>query len=57
MDFLDLLDMSQEIKTKIPLEDEFWAVSSNLQVWSENEDSTHLLYRNIAFPLLSFTPS
>jgi len=31
---------------------EFWAHSSNLQVWYENNYDTRLLHRNLAFPLL-----
>ena len=31
---------------------EFWAHSSNLQVWSENGYDTRLLHSNLAFPLL-----
>ena len=33
-------------------ETEFWAHSSNLQAWAENNYDTRLLHRNIAFPLL-----
>ena len=36
----------------IPSKVEFWGHCSNLQVWSENEYSTNLLHRSIAFPLL-----
>ena len=36
----------------IPPRIEFWGHCSNLQVWSENEYSTNLLHRSIAFPLL-----
>lgn len=34
-----------------PLE-EFWAHSSNLQVWEEQDYDTRLLHSNLAFPLL-----
>ena len=37
---------------KIPAETLFWAHSSNLQAWAENEYDTRLLHRNISFPLL-----
>jgi len=49
------LDKSLEnIRTppNIPIEVQFWAHCSNLQVWSENEYDTRLLHSNIAFPLL-----
>lgn len=36
----------------VPPHVEFWAHCSNLQVWAENEYSTKLLHRNLAFPLL-----
>ena len=39
-------------KLKITPEEEFWAHCSNLQVWAENDYSTHLLHRELAFPLL-----
>lgn len=37
---------------KIPPEVEFWAHSSNLQVWSEHNYDTRLIHSNLAFPLL-----
>ena len=36
----------------IPLEVEFWAHCSNLQVWSEYNYDTRLIHSNLAFPLL-----
>ncbi len=39
-------------KFYISPEEEFWAHSSNLQVWSENNYDSRLLHRNLAFPLL-----
>ena len=36
----------------IPPEVEFWAHSSNLQAWYENNYNTEVLHSNLAFPLL-----
>ncbi|MBD3212408.1 MAG: leucine-rich repeat protein [Candidatus Lokiarchaeota archaeon] len=33
-------------------ETEFWAHCSNLQAWAEKDYNSHLLHRNLAFPLL-----
>jgi len=50
------LDASMEeggkYKYKISPETEFWAHCSNIQLWYEHEYATHLLHRNLAFPLL-----
>ncbi len=47
------LDSSlEDNETELPPETEFWGHCSNLQAWAENNYSTRLLHRNIAFPLL-----
>lgn len=55
-DVADNLDHSLEInddsEIEVPPEAEFWAHSSNLQVWYENKYDTHVLHSNLAFPLL-----
>ena len=52
----EILDSSMEgegrYKYKISAETEFWAHCSNIQMWYEHEYATHLLHRNLAFPLL-----
>lgn len=40
------------IELEIPPGVQFWAHSSNLQVWAENNYDTRLLHSNLAFPLL-----
>ncbi|MBA7504818.1 hypothetical protein ES706_03475 [subsurface metagenome] len=63
MDTLDSIDEIAEkldleyeeegyIYSKIPLEVEFWAHCSNLQVWAENNYDSRLIHSNLAFPLL-----
>jgi len=53
---VEKLDSSMEgggkYKYKISPETEFWAHCSNIQMWYEHEYATHLLHRNLAFPLL-----
>ncbi len=55
-DQLENLDRSLELNEdnciEIPPEAEFWAHSSNLQAWYENDYDTHVLHTNLAFPLL-----
>lgn len=46
------LELSKTSNYNIPLEVEFWAHCSNLQIWAENKYNTKLLHRSIAFPLL-----
>ncbi|MBY9006067.1 MAG: hypothetical protein KGD63_04860 [Candidatus Lokiarchaeota archaeon] len=50
------LDHSMERKdldsVDIPPETEFWAHSSNLQTWYENNYNSKVLHSNLAFPLL-----
>ena len=50
------LDSSMEgegkYKYNISSETEFWGHCSNIQLWHENNYATHLLHRNLAFPLL-----
>ncbi len=46
------LEFREPAKINIPLETEFWAHCSNLQVWYENNYDTCLLHSNLAFPLL-----
>ncbi len=46
------LELNEENKIEIPPEAEFWAHSSNLQAWYENDYDTHVLHTNLAFPLL-----
>ncbi len=48
----DSLEELEGVTYKISPEVEFWAHSSNLQVWSENGYDTRLLHSNISFPLL-----
>ena len=52
----EILDPSLEgdgrYKYKISAETEFWAHCSNIQMWYDHEYATHLLHRNLAFPLL-----
>ena len=42
----------EETESNISKENEFWAHSSNLQAWYENNYDTRLLHSNLAFPLL-----
>ncbi len=53
---VERLDRSLELDTEneyeIPPEAEFWAHSSNLQAWYENNYDTEILHSNLAFPLL-----
>jgi len=56
-DIKSIDDASMKIKYKaenmeIDSETEFWGHCSNLQAWIENDYDTHLLHRNLAFPLL-----
>ena len=44
--------MENEFSAEIPPEVEFWAHSSNLQAWFENNYDTCILHSNLAFPLL-----
>jgi len=46
------LERNDDNKVNIPPETEFWAHSSNLQVWYENNYDTEVLHTNLAFPLL-----
>lgn len=46
------LERGGKYKYKISPETEFWAHCSNIQLWYENNYDTHLLHRNLAFPLL-----
>lgn len=46
------LERGGKYKYKIFPETEFWAHCSNIQLWHENNYDTHLLHRNLAFPLL-----
>jgi hypothetical protein len=46
------LERDENNEIKIPPEAEFWAHSSNLQVWYENNYNTEVLHSNLAFPLL-----
>ncbi|MFX1496971.1 MAG: GTP-binding protein [Promethearchaeota archaeon] len=52
----EILDTSMEqqgaSKFSISPEVEFWAHCSNIQAWYENNYSSNLLHRNLAFPLL-----
>ena len=45
-------DVSLETSSHVPSEARFWAHSSNLQAWAENNYNTNLLHSNLAFPLL-----
>ncbi len=50
---IEQLDKTLERSNKIiPPEVEFWGHCSNLQVWYENNYKTHLLHKDLAFPLL-----
>jgi len=46
------LELNDDKEIEIPPEAEFWAHSSNLQVWYENNYNTEVLHSNLAFPLL-----
>ncbi len=46
------LEGNDENNLNIPPDVEFWGHCSNIQVWVENNYSTNLLHRNLAFPLL-----
>ena len=46
------LELDDDNIIEIPPEAEFWAHSSNLQVWYENDYNTEVLHSNLAFPLL-----
>ena len=46
------LERDDDNEIGIPPEAEFWAHSSNLQVWYENNYNTEVLHSNLAFPLL-----
>ncbi len=46
------LELDDDNEIDIPPEAEFWAHSSNLQVWYENNYNTEVLHTNLAFPLL-----
>jgi hypothetical protein len=46
------LERDDENEIGVPPEAEFWAHSSNLQVWYENNYNTEVLHSNLAFPLL-----
>ena len=46
------LELVDEYENEIPPEVEFWAHSSNLQVWYEHSYNSQLLHSNLAFPLL-----
>ncbi len=46
------LELDKDNEIEIPPEAEFWAHSSNLQVWYENNYNTEVLHSNLAFPLL-----
>jgi len=46
------LELDDDNVIEIPPEAEFWAHSSNLQVWYENNYNTEVLHTNLAFPLL-----
>ncbi|MBY8982979.1 MAG: hypothetical protein KGD57_08525, partial [Candidatus Lokiarchaeota archaeon] len=46
------LERNDDFKIDIPPETEFWAHSSNLQAWYENNYNTKVLHSNLAFPLL-----
>lgn len=51
-DLLGSLEEGSISSFKITPEQEFWAHSSNLQAWAENNYDTRFLHRTIAFPLL-----
>ena len=46
------LELDEDNVIEIPPEAEFWAHSSNLQAWYENNYNTEVLHSNLAFPLL-----
>jgi len=46
------LELDDDKEIDIPPEAEFWAHSSNLQVWYEHNYNTEVLHSNLAFPLL-----
>ena len=46
------LEREEESEVEIPPEAEFWAHSSNLQAWYENNYDTEVLHSNLSFPLL-----
>ena len=46
------LEVDDDNVIDIPPEVEFWAHSSNLQSWYENNYNTEVLHSNLAFPLL-----
>jgi len=46
------LDLQLDCSARVSPTQEFWGHCSNLQAWAENSYDTHLLHRNIAFPLL-----
>jgi len=46
------LETSEKPEELISPKTEFWAHSSNLQVWYENAYDTRILHSNLAFPLL-----
>ncbi len=46
------LEIEENYYVDIPPETEFWAHSSNLQSWYENNYDTEVLHSNLAFPLL-----
>ncbi|MFX0070446.1 MAG: hypothetical protein ACFFAO_05080 [Candidatus Hermodarchaeota archaeon] len=46
------LERDDQILVEIPPETEFWAHSSNLQAWYENNYDTQVLHSNLAFPML-----
>ncbi len=45
-------EVTNLIEINITPEEQFRAHCSNLQVWAENNYNTHLLHRNLSFPLL-----
>lgn len=49
---MEIEEPSREESHSIPPETEFWAHSSNLQAWAENNYDTRLLHSNLSFPLL-----
>ena len=48
----DLPESEEHASINISPEEEFLAHCSNLKAWEEHRYDTHLLHRNIAFPLL-----
>lgn len=54
VDRIDSLNVSSnEKKSSINPEDEFWGHCSSLQIWAENDYNTNLLHGSLAFPLLA----